>query len=155
MKKWVALACLFCTLTIAKPPQIIIGKIIKITDGDTVTLMARNYRKIRIRLASIDAPEKKQPFGQKSKQFLADLVFQKQVKAEIYGKDKYHRRIADIFIGDSWVNAEMVKSGMAFVYRRYNKSPYLIHLEKQARKQKKGVWQQPQHLIIYPWDFRH
>lgn len=70
------------------------GKVVKVTDGDTITILVEN-RQIKIRLNAIDAPERKQDFGQKSKDALAELVFEKEVRVVTHGEDRYGRTIGD------------------------------------------------------------
>jgi len=97
-------------------------------------------QEIRIRLNAIDAPERGQDFGQKSKEALADLVFGKDVRIETHGKDRYGRTIGEVFVGSTFVNEKMVQDGWAWNYVRYSKSQRLAALETQARAAKKGLW---------------
>lgn len=79
------------------------GKIVGVSDGDTATMLveAPNGKlNIKIRLAQIDAPEKAQPWGQKSKQALSDLIYGKTIRAEVETKDRYGRAVANLYDGD-------------------------------------------------------
>ncbi len=133
------------------------GKVIKIADGDTFTILieiANNggFIKERIRLNAIDAPEKKQPFSKKSKQFLSKLIYGKTVDIYYKKKDRYGRIIGDVYIGNLNVNYEMVKQGYAWHFKKYSDDPKLAELENQARIQRKGLWQEKD--PIPPWKWR-
>lgn len=95
------------------------GKVIKVTDGDTVTIITSDYQKHRIRLYCIDTPEKGEPNAQKAKQTLADMIFKKKVKASCIGKDRYKRDICTIRYRGRNINLQMVKRGLAKVFRKY------------------------------------
>ena len=116
------------------------GKIVEITDGDTVTLLTADKWQIKIRLAEIDTPEKKQPYGNRSKQALSGLVFGKQVAAEVVTIDRSGRTIARLYVDDLDVSREMVRLGAAWVYRKYNKDKSLLDVETEAREAKRGLW---------------
>jgi endonuclease YncB( thermonuclease family) len=127
-------------------------KVIGVSDGDTVTvLMSR--RQIKVRLAEIDAPEKRQPFGERSKQSLSDLVYGKQVKVNREDRDHYGRVVGRVYAGGLDVNAEQLKRGMAWVYRQYNRDKSLLALEQEARGAKRGLWTDPNPTP--PWEYRH
>lgn len=81
----------------------LLGKVVKVIDGDTITVLV-NHQEMKIRLNAIDAPERGQDFGQKSKEALADLVFGKDVRIETHGKDRYGRTIGDVYVGGTFVN---------------------------------------------------
>ena len=68
------LITLIAVFSLSVQAEIVTGKVIKVADGDTLTLLTDSNKKIRIRLAGIDAPERKQPFGNSSKEILAKLV---------------------------------------------------------------------------------
>lgn len=118
----------------------ITGKVIKVADGDTITIMEDNHNKQKIRLADIDAPEKGQPYGNKSKQYLAALVAGKYAKADCRETDRYGRHVCTIYIGDLDVNADMIISGNAWVFTKYNRRKDLPNLEKTAKAAKRGLW---------------
>ncbi|MDE1465939.1 thermonuclease family protein [Spartinivicinus poritis] len=130
------------------------GKVISISDGDTLTLLTNNKKQVKIRLAEIDTPEKAQPYGQKAKQALSSMVFQKTVKADVQTKDKYGRSIAHIYLGNTWVNAELVKQGAAWVYDHYSDSKKLKLYESEAKTNKRGIWTLPLTQQVPPWEWR-
>ncbi len=79
------------------------GKVVKVTDGDTIAVLVNN-RQIKVRVSEIDAPEHRQDLGQKSQQALADLVFGKEVRSVTHEEDRYGRTIGDLFVGQTDVN---------------------------------------------------
>lgn len=108
--------------------------------------------KVKIRLAGIDTPEKKQPFGNKAKQALAKLAFQKQAIVEVETIDRYGRTVGAVFVDGLNVNHELVKQGMAWVYRKYNKDMAFYELESRAKKERLGLWLEEN--PIPPWEWR-
>jgi endonuclease YncB( thermonuclease family) len=99
----------------------ITGRVVGVSDGDTITLLDQNKQQHKIRLSGIDAPEKAQPFGQKSKSNLSALVFDQQVTAECGKADRYQRLLCKIMINGVDANLEQVKAGMAWHYKQYAK----------------------------------
>lgn len=129
------------------------GRVVGVADGDTITVLTDGRESIRIRLAEIDAPEKSQAFGQRSKQALSDMVFGKTVRVEQKDVDRYGRVVGRIFIGGTDVNAEQVRQGMAWAYRQYLRDTTLITVEKEAREARRGLWSDPH--PVPPWEYRH
>jgi endonuclease YncB( thermonuclease family) len=129
------------------------GKVVSVADGDTFTLLTAEKKQIRIRLHGIDCPEKKQDYGEKAKQFLADLVFQKVVTVIEMDTDRYGRTIGMVTINEANVNKALLKAGLAWHYKQYDKNPAWAKLEQEARQAKRGLWSQPNYIA--PWDFRH
>lgn len=129
------------------------GKVVGVSDGDTITVLDAQKIQHKVRLAEIDAPEKAQAFGNKSKQALSTLVFGKSVTVVEQGHDKYKRTIGRVYQGNVDVNAEQVKQGMAWVYRKYSKDKTLLPLEAEAKAQRLGLWADSN--PIPPWEWRH
>lgn len=128
------------------------AKVIGVKDGDTIEILFENQPQI-VRLAHIDAPEKKQPFGTKSKQFVSDFCFGKTVKIVIAGKpDRYRRWIAEVFYKNQNLNKELVRNGLAWHFKKYSKNVNYTDLENIARTKKLGLWQDEN--PIAPWDWR-
>jgi endonuclease YncB( thermonuclease family) len=96
----------------------ITGKVVVIADGDTITVVSSS-RQYRIRIGGIDAPEKRQPFGNVSKQHLAKLAFGKEATAECYKTDRYGRQVCTVFVGGEDVGLAQVEAGLAWWFRRY------------------------------------
>jgi endonuclease YncB( thermonuclease family) len=125
--------------------------VVAISDGDTLTVL-RGSEQVEVRLVAIDAPEKAQAFGQKSKQALAGLVHGRDVQVVEHGLDKYQRTLGRIYLDGLDVNAEQVRQGMAWVFRRYSKDAGLIQLEAEAREQRRGLWRDSE--PVPPWEWR-
>lgn len=131
------------------------GKVVGVTDGDTLTLLTDGKEQIKVRLAEIDTPESRQPYGSRAKQALSDLAFGKQARLAATEKDRYGRTVARVYVGIVDVNAELVRQGAAWVYRQYAHDPALFALENEARQMKRGLWTLPEAERIPPWEWRH
>ena len=129
------------------------GKVISITDGDTVTVLTDN-KQIKVRLAEIDTPEKNQPYGKNAKKALSDFIFGKIVQIKFETIDRYGRTIGKIFLDNQNINKEMVKLGHAWVYIHYARDKTLFALEKEARENQLGLWALPETQRIAPWEWR-
>lgn len=127
------------------------GPVVAILDGDTIDVLV-DSRPVRIRLAQIDAPEKKQAFGTRSRQALSAMVFRQVVTVAEAGPDRYGRTLGTVFSAGVNVNAAMVDQGMAWAYRQYVTDRSLIQLEAQARAARRGLWADP--APVEPWLFR-
>jgi len=128
------------------------GKIVGITDGDTVELLTEDKTLIKVRVANIDCPEYKQPFSARAKQFTSNQVFDKQVELEYLKTDRYGRYICNVIYDDSLnLSKELLKNGMAWHYVRYSNDDMQL-LEDKANKNKVGLWQDPN--AIPPWEWR-
>ena len=130
------------------------GKVVSIADGDTLTLLVAGREQVKIRLAEIDTPEKGQPYGNKARQALAALAFQKDAHVVWSEKDRYGRVIGRVYIDDLDVNAEMVHLGHAWVYREYSEDEFLLALEKEARAAGSGLWALSEAENVPPWEWR-
>ncbi len=139
-------------LRVGQPGQIFNGKVVGITDGDTIRILVPTNQEVIIRLAEIDAPEKHQAYGSKSKQVLSDKIFGKEVTVKIVSIDRYKRTVAQVFIGDRWINKEMVAEGWAWQYLQYSDSKDLIQAELVAREKNLGLWADKN--PIPPWEWR-
>jgi len=126
--------------------------VVAIADGDTLTVLCEGNQQIKIRLAEIDAPEKSQPFGNRSKQSLADMCFKKQAEIKPQTKDRYGRTVARVVCDGTDANAEQVKHGMAWVYDKYVQDKSLYALQDTARDSKLGLWADKN--PIPPWEYR-
>jgi len=133
------------------PQAVIQAEVTGVADGDTLSVLLDGTRH-NIRLARIDAPEKRQPFGRRSEQSLRQLVWKRTVTLEWHRLDRYGRPIADVTLDGLDVNAEQVKRGMAWVYLQYSQDAKLIALEREARAAKLGLWDQPD--PVAPWQWR-
>ena len=130
-----------------------LARVIGIQDGDTLEVL-RDGRAVRVRLHGIDAPERRQPFGTRSRQLAADLAFGKQVRVERLDTDRYGRLVGRVTLPDGrQLNLELVAAGLAWWYREYApRDGTLAALEAQARRLKRGLWSDPQ--AVAPWLWR-
>ena len=130
------------------------GTVIAITDGDTIKILTPAKRQIKVRLAEIDTPEKRQPYGKRAKQVLSDKIYRKQVAVVKVAIDRYKRLVGKVYLGNRYINAEMVADGAAWVYRKYSKDPWLLELERQAREEGRGLWALQEDQRVAPWEWR-
>ncbi|SFM82049.1 thermonuclease family protein [Nitrosomonas communis] len=107
-----------------------------------------------MRLAEIDTPESAQPYGSRAKQELSRLVFGKTVSVKVHDTDRYGRKVGRVYTDDTDVNAEMVRLGAAWVYRKYASDQRLYTLEKRARQNRAGLWNLPEAQQVPPWEWR-
>lgn len=114
--------------------------------------MLKEREQVKVRLVEIDAPEKRQAFGNRSKQALSQLVHGKQVEIKKYGTDRYGRTLGRVYQSGLDVNAEMVRLGMAWVYVKYAKDKGLYQIEAEAREQRRGLWADKE--PVAPWEWR-
>lgn len=135
------------------------GKVVGVSDGDTITVLDAGHQQHKIRLAGMDAPEKVQAFGNRSKEHLSDLVFGKLVLIDWTKKDKYGRTIGKVLVSGMDANLQQVKAGLAWHYKAYEKeqSPLdrttYAQAELDARNRRSGLWVDSN--PIPPWDYRH
>ncbi len=134
--------------------RILTGRVVGITDGDTLTLLV-DREQVRVRLAQIDAPEIGQPYGKKAKAALSALAFRKQARVEVVDIDRYGRTVGEVFVDGIDVNREMVREGHAWAYTKYSHTTEIIELEDNARTANKGLWALPESQREPPWLWRH
>lgn len=138
------------------------GEVVRILDGDTIEVLV-NRQPIRVRLADIDAPESGQAFGSRARQRLADLIFRSEVQVIEKEIDRYGRTLGIVYASLKYpggevqltnINAIMVQEGMAWAYRYFNKptDPDMYELEKEARRQRVGLWSDGN--AQEPWQWR-
>ncbi|HUH26583.1 thermonuclease family protein [Gelidibacter sp.] len=133
--------------------QSLTGKVVGIMDGDSFKLLTLDSTLVRVRLANIDCPEKKQPFSAKATQFTADAIFGKMVTISIQKTDRYQRYISNVTYNDSLsLCHELVKNGLAWHYVTYSKDKTLQALEDKAKAAKVGLWKDLK--PIAPWEWR-
>ncbi|MGJ0332515.1 thermonuclease family protein [Aliarcobacter cryaerophilus] len=130
----------------------LVGKVVKVSDGDTVTILTEDKAQHKIRLNDIDAPEKKQAFGNKSKDNLAKYIAGKTVTVQYQKKDKHKRILGTIYYNNKDINLQQVKDGYAWVYKKYSKKSEYYKAEKLARDKMVGLWIDKSPLE--PWEFR-
>jgi endonuclease YncB( thermonuclease family) len=134
------------------------GKVVGVADGDTITVLDATNTQHKIRLQGLDAPEKAQPFGQKSKQSLHQLVHSKHVIVEFQKKDKYGRTVGKVLFNGTDICLEQIKLGMAWHYKQYESEQpkedreIYAQAELSARAQAIGLWKDKN--LNPPWEFR-
>ena len=145
MIKFFIVLCLFFSSLLALD-----GKVIKVADGDTITILTDSKEQVKIRLFGIDAPEKKQAYGEKSREFLSSLIAGKIVNIKEKHTDRYGRTVGVVYYNNTDINKKMVENGYAWAYTRYSKDSVSEH--NKARASKFGLWADPN--PIEPQDFR-
>lgn len=127
------------------------AKVIRIIDGDTIEVL-HGQNPVRVRLANIDAPEKKQPFGRWSAEQLKALVAAQPVTVGYDQKDRYGRVLGHVETKYADVNRSMVIIGAAWIYDQYNTDDSLPALQREAQGQKRGLWADS--APVAPWEWR-
>lgn len=126
--------------------------VVGISDGDTIKVRCPGQPQTVVRLAEIDAPEKAQPFGQRSKELLSTLCFRKQAEIRPSSRDRYGRTIARVTCAGTDANVAMVRAGMAWAYTRYLTDPQIQAMEGAARRERLGLWTEAH--PVPPWEWR-
>lgn len=154
------LLCLAAAVALLSPAfaETLLGRCVGVADGDTCTLLlsddAGGKRTEKIRFHAIDAPESHQAYGKAAKKFVSGLIYGKDIRVEAQTRDKYGRLIGKIYVGDTFVNLEVVKAGYAWWFRQYGAGETAIaEAEEAARAARRGLWQDK--APVAPWDFRH
>lgn len=130
------------------------GRVVAVSDGDTLTVLTAADEEVKVRLAGIDTPEARQPYGARARQQLADLAFRRPVRVEVEDIDHYGRTVGRVHAGGRDVNAEMVRLGGGWVYRQYSRDRALLDLEQEAREARRGLWSLPEAERVPPWAWR-
>lgn len=134
------------------------GKVVAVSDGDTLTVLV-GQQQIKIRVSGIDAPEKKQPFGQRAKQGLSDCAFGKWVEVDWRKTDRYGRTLGKVISGGADCGLLQIEHGLAWHYKAYAKEQMpqdridYANAEDMARAKRIGLWSDPNPEP--PWEFRH
>ena len=134
------------------------GHVVRVTDGDTIVVLDASNAQYKIRLTGIDAPEKKQAFGSKSKEHLSESVAGKFVVVEYEKRDYYKRILGKVLLSGEDMNLEQLRAGLAWHYKKYQKEQTAADRVKysdteiEARAAKRGLWQDAE--PVPPWDYR-
>ena len=140
-------------ITWSAPAYDLSGRVVKVTDGDTITILDANQAQHKVRLYGIDTPEYKQPYSRSATKALAGWVEGEGVGVDVKDTDSYGRTVGVVYKGNVNVNLQMVKSGYAWWYKKY--APFdddLRMAEERARIDKLGLWAEPN--PIPPWEWR-
>lgn len=147
------------TQCLAAVPVMHHAVVVGVTDGDTVTVVDDSQRLWKVRLAGIDAPEKRQAFGQQSTEALTKRLFGQQVIIEAGKADRYGRTVGKVMLSGRDVNLELVSAGLAWHYKKYQREQSIEDrasyesAEREARLHGLGLWQQAD--PVAPWDYRN
>ena len=133
----------------------LVGRVTRVSDGDTVWVTDAARLKHKVRLDRIDAPEKDQPWGKESAAILKGWVFAKDVRVEYEKCDRYGRILGIVFNGTNDINLAMVRSGNAWHYSHFDKTPEYAAGEAEARAARRGLWSQPNPINPYDWRKRN
>lgn len=130
------------------------AEVTAITDGDTVVVLQAYGQKVRVRLAGIDCPEVKQPWGSRATQAASDYMKRKHVTVEEIGQDRYGRSIGRVFVDGANINRALVSDGHCWAYTRYVKDKVLFELQDQAEERQSGLWGLTDAEPVPPWEWR-
>lgn len=134
------------------------GRVVGVSDGDTIVVLDEGLTQHRIRLQGIDAPEKSQPFGQRSKEYLSSIAFHQEVQVEYEKRDKYGRLVGKVVLDSADVNLMMVSSGLAWHYKYYESEQSAadrqLYSSEEARARREGVGLWSDAKPTPPWEFR-
>lgn len=143
-------------LLLSVPAWALSGRVVGVTDGDTITVLTADRQQVRVRLYGIDCPEKKQAYGDRARDFVGSAVFGRDVQVEVVGHDRYGRTLGIVSRpGDRVLNRELLVNGLAWVYKKYCKRPECAQWsddEAAARSARRGLWKQENPLP--PWQWR-
>ncbi len=154
-----AAAILALTLGTAQAAEWVVeGRVVGVSDGDTITVLDDGKIQHKIRFAGIDAPEKGQPYGERSKQNLSELVFQKRVEVRCHKKDRYGREVCAVYVSLRDVGLEQVRAGMAWHYKAYQHEQTtqdrLVYRDEEegAKARRVRLWKDAK--PVPPWGWR-
>ncbi|MGB5294957.1 MAG: thermonuclease family protein [Thermoanaerobaculia bacterium] len=140
------------TLSGCLPHDSFEGRCVKVYDGDTIEVMAGGPSSVRVRLHAIDSPEKGQPFSNAARKRTRELVEGKRVRVEVRDRDQYDRLVARVYVEGSDLSEQLISEGLAWHYTRYSSELALGRAQREARKARRGLWQDPDPEP--PWEFR-
>lgn len=153
------LAVFFLTMLLSVPAwaaQVIEGKVVGISDGDTITVLTAQKQQVKVRLYGVDCPESKQAYGSRARQRTSGYVFNKQVRVQVMDTDRYGRTVGIVTTTDgATLNRELLQDGMAWLYTAYCKAPVCNdwkRVEESARRSRTGLWADASPTA--PWQFR-
>jgi endonuclease YncB( thermonuclease family) len=150
---WALPSLVACTLLVAAAAaEEFAGRVVGVTDGDTLTVLRARHPE-RVRLRGVDAPERRQAYGDRARRFTADLAFDRTVTVRGTGRDRNGRLLGDVILPDGRsLNQELVRAGYAWWFRKYSRDAHLARLEEEARASRRGLWADEAPLA--PWAYR-
>ena len=134
------------------------GRVVKVTDGDTITVLDNSNIQHKIRLSGIDAPEMNQAYGERSRLALAYAVAGGHVLIDWNKRDRWNRIVGKVLVNNKDINLQQVQEGMAWHYKKYEREQdaadraLYAHAEDEAQRNKIGLWRN--HIAVPPWEFR-
>ena len=136
-------------------PSSVTGTVKRVLDGDSLIVRSAG-RDVEVRLGEIDTPEKGQPYADVSRKALQGMLLDRRVRLEVLDRDQYGRTVARVYRlpEELWVNAELVRRGHAWVYRRHVRDKSLYEIERDARARRAGLWALPEAERTPPWQWR-
>ena len=155
LSRHVLLAAIVAAVVLQGAADCITGKVTRVSDGDTVWVTDAAKQKHKVRLDRIDAPEKDQPWGKESATVLKGWVFGKDVRVEYEKRDQYGRILGIIYNGTNDINLAMVRSGNAWHYSHFDKTPEYAAAEAEAHAARRGLWAQDNPVNPYQWRRTH
>ena len=148
----------------AERVKVVIGRCLKVSDGDTIYVVTDGNVKYKVRLDRIDAPESDQPYGKESTAYLSSLIRGKTVRVEWVKKDQYGRVLGIVYLPSidqsnnpnnrtirQDINLTMVATGNAWHYSYFDHTPAYIAAESAAKEQKLGLWAAENPINPYEW----
>jgi len=153
-----AVIALLLSLQLFAHAEVLVGRVVGVSDGDTITVLDADKTEHKVRLMGIDAPEKSQDFGAASKQALSNYIYQKEVTVEYKRKDRYQRILGKVILDKQDICLAMISDGMAWHYKDYEKEQskkdrdLYREAETSAKEMKKGLWLQA--AVLKPAEFR-
>jgi endonuclease YncB( thermonuclease family) len=133
------------------------GRIVGITDGDTLTVLDGANAQHKVRVAGIDAPERSQPFGTFSKDSLSRLAFDRRVEVRCHKRDRFGREVCNVYDGSRDLGLEQVRAGMAWHFKAFQheqssaERQAYAHEEEDARNARRGLWSEPNAMPPREW----
>lgn len=136
--------------------SVLTGKCAYVQDGDSLKFIPKGEtEEVRVRLHGIDAPEKGQEFSAQSREHLRKLTLKKAIRVEVLDTDRYGRYIGKVYVGNTYVNQEMLRAGLAWYYDHHadnRRDADLQKAQQSARSAGKGLWSNPD--AVNPRRFR-
>jgi endonuclease YncB( thermonuclease family) len=133
------------------------GRVVGVADGDTLTVLDSRKQQHKVRLIGIDAPEKAQPFGERSKQSLSDLAYNRNVLVQTHKRDRYGRVLGTVLLDGIDLNLVQINRGLAWHYKAYareqthnDRSRYAM-TEEVARSDRRGLWRDAEPTPPWAW----
>lgn len=154
MNRYIILVLISMITTINLSAEVLVGKVVRVSDGDTFTILLANHKQVRVRMYGIDAPEIKggQPYSQASRACLSEMIAGKMVEVYVHEYDRYGRALGTVSTKDIRdVNLEMLLAGMAWHYSYFDSTPDYRNAERRAKRIRIGLWNDPHPINPYNW----